>query len=93
MVPIPGCRVSGGGLRAWGLGEALKTKGHEVIYSVPQKLIKSENVPSELSRFAFEPENLRKIIRKVVPDVILFEQWGIATYLEETKIPVSTAGI
>jgi glycosyltransferase involved in cell wall biosynthesis len=88
MIPVPKRHLSGGGLRAWSLGEGLKSKGHEVVYSIPQKIADDENVPQELLAHAFEPEKLSKIIRKVFPDIILFEQWGLATYLEETSVPV-----
>ena len=88
-IPWPDQNVSGGGLRAWGLGEGLKSKGHEVIYSMPKKLVESGNFSNELIDFAYQPEHLWKTIRKVVPDVIIFEQWGLATYLEKTNIPVA----
>ena len=88
MIPVPNLSVSGGGLRAWGLGEGLKSKGHEVIYSIPRKIAEAKNLSGELLDYAYQPENLRKIIRKIVPDVILFEQWGLATYLKKTNIPV-----
>ena len=87
-IPGPDRNVSGGGLRAWGLGEGLKSKGHEVIYSMPQKLVEGGDFSNELVDYAYQPEHLWKIIRKVVPDVIVFEQWGLATYLEKTNIPV-----
>jgi len=88
MIPVPNRHVSGGGLRAWGLGEGLKTKGHDVIYSTPKKIADTENLPEDILKYSYQPQNLRKIIRKVVPDVVVFEQWGLATYLEETNIPV-----
>ncbi|OQY14604.1 MAG: hypothetical protein B6I30_00050 [Desulfobacteraceae bacterium 4572_187] len=88
-IPWPDQNVSGGGLRAWGLGEGLKSKGHEVIYSMPRKLVEGGNFSSELIDYAYQPEHLWKTIRKVVPDVIIFEQWGLATYLEKTNIPVA----
>ena len=89
MIPVRNSHVSGGGLRAWGLGQALKEKGHEVVYSVPKKRIEGQDSFSGLEEYAFQPHQLAKIIRKVVPDVILFEQWGLATYLDETSIPVA----
>lgn len=88
MIPVPNRSVSGGGLRAWGLGEGLKSRGHDVIYSIPRKIAEAKNLSGELLDYAYQPEHLWKIIRKVVPDVILFEQWGLVTYLEKTNIPV-----
>lgn len=88
-IPGPDRNVSGGGLRAWGLGEGLKSKGHEVIYSMPKKLVESGNFSKEAVDYAYKPEHLWKTIRKVIPDIIIFEQWGLATYLEKTNIPVA----
>jgi glycosyltransferase involved in cell wall biosynthesis/peptidoglycan hydrolase CwlO-like protein len=87
-IPMKDRQVSGGGLRAWSLGEALKGKGHDVVYSIPEKTVQQGGISGELAAYAFRAEDLRRVIRKVMPDVILFEQWGLATYLEETSIPV-----
>jgi len=56
---------------------------------MPEKLLKKENASDELKKYSYQVNNLNKVIRKVLPDVILFEQWGLATYLEQTQIPVA----
>ena len=89
MIPVPDCKTSGGGLRAWTLGQALAEKGHDVIYSVPKKQLEGRKSHKELNEYAFDPLHLSRVIRKVVPDIILFEQWGLVTYLDETNIPVA----
>ena len=62
-VPMANSPLSGGGLRAWGLGEGLKSKGHKVIYSMPEKLLKKrEGIPDEVLKYAYMPENLEKVI-------------------------------
>jgi glycosyltransferase involved in cell wall biosynthesis len=87
-IPLPGMTVSGGGLRAWGLGEALRAKGHEVLYSVPRNLVPDGDQFDELRSIAFEPDELHRTLLKAEPDVVLVEQWGLATYLQDPTVPV-----
>ncbi len=88
LIPTENSNVSGGGLRAWTIGEGLRVQGHEVVYSLPEEMVQEDNFNQELLPYVYKPENLREVIRKVGPDVIVFEQWGLATYLEEVNIPV-----
>ena len=39
LLPFLGYPCAGGGVRAWGLGEGLKTKGYEVLYSIPRAAV------------------------------------------------------
>jgi hypothetical protein len=87
LIPRPGRPVSGGGLRAWGLGEGLRARGHEVIYSMPRALV-SEGDPDELRRSAFDGYDLHGAVLRAEPDLLLLEQWGLATYLPEVSLPV-----
>ncbi len=87
-IPFKGQPVAGGGLRAWGLGQALTRCGHEVIHSVPARLLEGRNdVPWELSEYAYDATRLKDIIVKVGPDVLLFEQWGLLEYVPDDGIP------
>lgn len=88
MIPLAGVSTSGGGLRAWGLGEALKSRGHEVIYSMPRHLVPEGEAFDELRRYAFEPDEIHTAPLKAEADVLLIEQWGLATYLQDVAIPV-----
>lgn len=88
LVPFAGQPAYGGGLRAWGLGEALRAAGHDVVYSVPAELLEGRaGVPRELAEHAFRTGHLQDVINKAAPDVLLFEQWGLLDHLEEDGIP------
>lgn len=88
LPPLPGCPVTGGGLRVYGLKEGLQVYGHEVILSVPkEKLAKVGKVGDQLAPFAHVPEQIGRVIAELRPDVILFEQWGTASHLPTVDIP------
>jgi glycosyltransferase involved in cell wall biosynthesis len=88
LVPYPGLATSGGGLRAWGLGEALRGCGHEVVYSVPRQLVPPGEAAEPLRQMAFELGDLHSVLLRAEPDVLLIEQWGLATYLQEASLPL-----
>ncbi len=88
LIPLSGRPTAGGGLRAWGLGEALRARGHDVIYSVPQQLVPEGQEYDELREHAFDPTDLQATLLKTAPDVLLVEQWGLATHLIDTSLPV-----
>ena len=88
MIPQSGRSTSGGGLRAWGLGEALRARGHDVVYSVPRQLVPDGDEYDELRELAFEPTDLQSSLLRAAPDVLLVEQWGLATHLTDTSLPV-----
>lgn len=88
LIPTPGRPVTGGGLRAWGLGEALRGRGHDVVYSVPRGLVPDGEELDELRRLSFEPDELHRTLLRAEPDVVLVEQWGLATYLQEITVPL-----
>ena len=85
---MPGRSVGGGGLRAWGLGEALRGRGHDVVYSVPKVLVPEGAEHDELREYAFDPADLQRTLLRAEPDVLIVEQWGLATYLQDVTIPV-----
>ncbi|GAA6618190.1 glycosyltransferase [Scytonema sp. NUACC26] len=92
LLPYPGLPTVGSGLRAWGLGQGLKSKGHEVIFSMPRAALKAfENVASqEVLDQAWEHERIIDTIRRVQPDIILVCGWANMSFLPQnfTDIPV-----
>ncbi|MDP8256723.1 MAG: glycosyltransferase, partial [Candidatus Alcyoniella australis] len=89
MLPLPGKAVCGGGLRVFSLGQGLKTFGHRVTYSLPSELVNGDgDLPDSIKKYAHTPESLNRLIVDLGPDVVLFEQWGLATYLDDVKVPV-----
>ncbi|MDP8225733.1 MAG: glycosyltransferase [Candidatus Lernaella stagnicola] len=90
MLPLAGVPVRGGGLRVWGLGEGLKAHGHEVRYSLPREAVpEGYELPEDLRELLHEPESLNDIILQVMPDVVIVEQWGLASYVDDLQIPLA----
>jgi glycosyltransferase involved in cell wall biosynthesis/vacuolar-type H+-ATPase subunit H len=90
MLPLPGKPVCGGGIRVWGLGKGLEAAGHKVIYSLPKDLVENdETLPEEIRENGHVPEKLGERIMAVMPDLVIVEQWGLATYLSDMKIPLA----
>ena len=89
LIPIKGNVATGGGIRAWGIGEGLKSRGHKVCYAIPQKnLIGMVNIPAHIRRYSFSEDRLLNIIDEVSPDVIICQHWLTADYLPPVEIPV-----
>ena len=88
LIPTEGSPTTGGGIRAWGLGEALRGCGHDVVYSVPSKLVPEGEAFDELRRLSFDPHDLHATILRAEPDILILEQWGLATHLPDTSLPV-----
>ncbi|MFC1705557.1 glycosyltransferase [Planctomycetota bacterium] len=90
FLPLEGSSVSGGGIRSWGLVEGLRSRGHEVLLSFPKEKVSS--LGSAGSTFLAcahqrDPDSIERLLCRVNPDILLFEQWGLATYLRDTGIP------
>jgi len=79
ILPYPGLPTVGSGLRAWGLGQGLKSRGHEVIFSMPKAAVigREEVVPTEVAQLAWEPGTLLSVIHAVEPDVVVVCNWPI----------------
>ncbi len=70
--------MSGGALRAWGLAEGLRSRGFEVITSVPQTGITRmatklwDQVPAPLRQTSWNWQNQDAILAQVAPDVVVY---------------------
>lgn len=75
-LPFGGFPATGAGLRAWSLGEGLKTHGFEVVYSLPVDVVDRFPSPSPgLRSAAFEYHRLDDAIRRVNPSVVVTQGW------------------
>ncbi|MBW4446674.1 MAG: glycosyltransferase [Spirirestis rafaelensis WJT71-NPBG6] len=92
LLPYPGLPTVGSGLRAWGLGQGLKSRGHEVIFSIPLAALKAfENVVApEVLNNAWDHSRMIDTINKVQPDIILVCGWANMPYFPQylSHIPV-----
>lgn len=75
--------VSGGAIRAWNHGEALKKAGHEVVY-----LTRTQDRVKGGPRVFSSPESLRRQVKKISPDRILCVQPEEAPHLGDLGMPL-----
>lgn len=87
--PHADCPGTGGGLRSYMLGEALKARGHKIIYSLPQKCSDTA-IPTIDESLCYAPSmgNLGGIVTRCRPDIVLFSNWGLAAQAGELDVPV-----
>jgi GT2 family glycosyltransferase len=92
ILPYPGMPTVGSGLRAWGLGQGLKSRGHEVLFSMPRAALKGRKkiAPPEVVELAWEHDTLAAVVRAVEPDVVVVCNWPVMDLLptELLGIPV-----
>lgn len=92
LLPYPGLPTVGSGLRAWGLGQGLISRGHEVIFSMPRLAAngREADVPPDVLKMAWEPLTLPEVIRAADPDVVVVSGWPIMRFLpaEPLTVPV-----
>src|SRR4030043_1710269 len=87
MLPGLGYPTAGGGIRAWQIGEGLKSKGHEVIYSIPKHLVEDKpDLPDIIKKNTHSFDDLTHTISLVNPEIIVCTQWHSANRL---KSPIS----
>jgi len=87
-LPQPDRPATGAGLRAYGLGEALKKRGHQVIYSVPEACLDgSRDSFEDWIRYSHNVTDIKDIVTQVSPDVVIFSNWGLACEAAECEVP------
>jgi len=80
---------AGGGVRIWGLGEALQRRGLQCTYLISQNAQGTDNLPLNAPIKLFKPELLHQEIQNGNYDAVLFEQWQPMTFLREPiDIPI-----
>jgi glycosyltransferase involved in cell wall biosynthesis len=91
MLPGLGYPIGGGGIRAWQIGEGLRSRGHAVIYSLPRKIVEGkDDLPASLKEFTHYEEQLDDVIESVKPDVVVCIQWHHVNKIKkELQIPLA----
>ena len=83
MLPGYGYPTAGGGIRAWNIGEGLKSRGYEVIYSLPQATIEGKDRLPAIFRTAAHPaDELDSVIENIKPEIVVCIQWHHANKLK-----------
>jgi GT2 family glycosyltransferase/glycosyltransferase involved in cell wall biosynthesis len=92
ILPYPGMPTVGSGLRAWGIGQGLISRGHDVVFSMPRAaLVGREAIaPPEALKLAWENATLAQIVRLADPDVVVVCNWPVMALLptELINVPV-----
>ena len=86
-VPAAGLPVSGSGLRAWGLGEGLRSRGHEVRYAVPTRSIPGDVTPPD-DFLTYEDPELPGLLARDRADVLLFQHWPRLAAAAALDVPI-----
>ncbi len=73
----PGLPATGGGLRAWAIGEALRGRGHEVVFA--EVLGGAGSSPTVA--------DIPALVSEAKPDIVLLGNWGLADRAAECPVP------
>jgi GT2 family glycosyltransferase len=92
ILPFPGLPTVGSGLRAWGIGQGLISRGHEVLFSMPRAAVggREDLISEDVRELTWETFSLGDVVRKADPDVIVVCNWPVMALLptELLGIPV-----
>jgi glycosyltransferase involved in cell wall biosynthesis len=88
-VPPLDVPVSGAALRAWGLGEGLKSRGFDVHYALRRRGNQPRLILPDCMSW-FKDESLVEDLLQLKPDIVLFQHWPLLLFLpEEPPFPVA----
>ncbi len=88
-LPYPGLPVSGSGLRAWGLGQGLAARGHDVHFAMPASAA-SPGVPTgDDAPLLYEHLDFADKIEALAPDVLVFQHWPHVGGAAHLDIPIA----
>lgn len=90
LLPLPGQPTTGAGLRAWSLGEGLRSQGHEVIYSMPRAAARGREdlIPVEVLVNVWDQGRLDQVVERVAPDVVVACGWSVLSNLRRATCPI-----
>jgi Glycosyl transferases group 1 len=89
MLPYPGQPVSGSGLRAWGLGEGLRGRGHDVRYAMPAASADSGTPRGTDGPLLYELPDLGNMLRTSGAEVVVFQHWVTVGAAADLDVPVA----
>lgn len=87
LLPLEGLPTVGSGLRAWGLGQGLCARGHDVVFSMPQLALDAVDgryrIPPAAAELAWRPFEMHRVVEQVQPDLVLVCGWPIIESLAQ----------
>jgi hypothetical protein len=81
VLPVAGQPASGGSLRAWGLGEGLRSRGHVVEYATMQEAAALRGYTGT-DFHVYQATQLDELIEQVAPDILIFQHWPMMAHLK-----------
>jgi GT2 family glycosyltransferase len=90
ILPFPGLPTVGSGLRAWGLGQGLRSRGHEVLFSMPKAALAGRErfVPPECAALSWETFSMEAVVHQAAPDVVVVCNWPLLALLPAGRMSV-----
>jgi N-acetylglucosaminyl-diphospho-decaprenol L-rhamnosyltransferase len=87
LLPLDGLPAVGSGLRAWGLGQGLRARGHDVVFSIPGFALDvmgaRNQIPPEVESLAWRSFAMHEIVARLEPDLVLVSSWAIMDNLSQ----------
>ncbi len=88
-LPCTSLPCAGGGVRIWGLGEALRREGIQCTYFILDTLKEAFHIRNAPSISFYKPEFLDSQLSQSKYEAVLFEQWQPLTFLKQSlDIPI-----
>jgi glycosyltransferase involved in cell wall biosynthesis len=74
-LPYPGLPVSGSGLRAWGLGQGLRSRGHDVRFAMPASVATPGLPAGAGGPLLYHDHDFRERIADSGAEILVFQHW------------------
>ena len=92
-VPLPGVAATGAGLRAWGLARGLESRGLKAEIAFPEEVYSGPGgeslAPPPDGAYLFRRAALTELVRRLNPEVLVVQHWGIMKDLGEVNCPIA----
>ncbi len=90
ILPYPNFPTTGAGLRAWGIGKGLESRGHEVLLAMPRASVANrQDVPQNIVPLLYTNQELDGFIQGHKPDIVILQHWRLASYVKKPlEIPL-----
>ncbi len=88
ILPLPGWPTTGAGLRAWGLGQGLIARGHDVAYSMPAAALEGRSVDAATQDLAWTMGTLSDVIIRSRAEIVIACNWPVAANIHRCPVPL-----